>query len=133
MDSNNVIRNALVKLSSNPKQTWRPKDKDLTFGKEGKIPVDGWFTGGVAATISWNGNDHILSGKSGFFAPTVTANGNKIATQATGKTRGIASARTMDSNAVSTSANDRDESKIVIKSVAHSAVSEEQTTDFGCV
>ena len=78
MDSNNVIRNALVKLSSNPKQTWRPKDKDLTFGKDGKIPVDGWFTGGVAATISWNGNDHILSGKSGFFAPTVTTNGNKI-------------------------------------------------------
>ena len=43
MDSNNVIRNALVKLSSNPKQTWRPKDKDLTFGKEGKVAVDGWF------------------------------------------------------------------------------------------
>jgi pSer/pThr/pTyr-binding forkhead associated (FHA) protein len=78
MDSNNVIRNAIVKLGSDLKQTWRPKDKDLTFGKEGKIPVDGWFTGGIAATICWNGNDHILKGKSGFFAATLTVNGQKI-------------------------------------------------------
>ena len=78
MDSNNIIRNARLILTNNPKQNWRPKDKDLTFGKEGKITVDGWFTGGVIATISWNGNDHILKAKSGFFAPTITLNNQKI-------------------------------------------------------
>ena len=79
MDSNNIIRNAVIKLVSNPKQTWRPKDKELTFGKEGKVPVDGWFTGGVIATISWNGNDHVFKGKSGLFGPTIIVNGQKTA------------------------------------------------------
>jgi len=65
MQSSKLIRNARV-ISSEGNQEWTPGDKDLTFGKSGIIQVQGWFTGGTCAQITWNGNDHILKRLSAF-------------------------------------------------------------------
>jgi len=57
LQSSNKVRNARI-ISG--KDSWTPGDKILSFGKGGKIPVQGWFTGGIVAEIHWSGNDHIL-------------------------------------------------------------------------
>ena len=48
----------------------------MTFGKKAEITVDGWFTGGTCAEITWEGNDHKLKKLGGF--TTILLNGVKI-------------------------------------------------------
>ena len=73
LHSSNKVRNARI-ISGN--DSWTPGDKIISFGKNAQIPVQGWFTGGVAAEIHWNGNDHVLK-KTGAFA-SVKVHGAKI-------------------------------------------------------
>ena len=75
MDSGKLIRNARI-VNEAAKQSWTPGDKGLTFGKKAQIPVDGWFTGGTCAEITWEGNDHKIKKLGGF--TTLTVNGVKV-------------------------------------------------------
>ena len=60
MESHRMSSAKLV-LTKNPSQFWFPEDRGLTMGAEGMIAVDGWFTGGIVAEITWNGKGHILT------------------------------------------------------------------------
>ena len=53
-------RSAVVTLKEDPAQRWKPEDKALTFGKKAAIPVGGWLSGAVVATLEWAGNGHVL-------------------------------------------------------------------------
>jgi len=56
-----LIRGARLVLQSNPSNFWYPEAKSLTLGGEGMIPVEGFFTSGVVAELSWNGRAHQLT------------------------------------------------------------------------
>lgn len=55
------MRSAKWVLNKNPQKYWYPEDRGLTMGDAGMISVDGIFTGGVVAEISWNGRSHVLN------------------------------------------------------------------------
>ena len=73
LHSSNKVRHARI---TNGKKEWTPGDKILGFGKNAQVPVTGWFTGGVAAEVHWNGNDHVLKKTSAF--ASVTYKGQKV-------------------------------------------------------
>ena len=54
------MRSAKLILNKNPSQFWFPEDRGLTLGGGGMIAVEGMFTGGVVAEITWNGKAHFL-------------------------------------------------------------------------
>ncbi len=54
------MRSAKLVLNKNPSQFWFPEDRGLTLGGGGMISVEGMFTGGVVAEITWNGKAHVL-------------------------------------------------------------------------
>ena len=54
------MRSAKWVLTKNPSQFWYPEDRGLSMGDGGMIEVEGWFTGGVVAEVSWNGRTHVL-------------------------------------------------------------------------
>ncbi len=54
------MRSAKWVLNKNPSQFWYPEDRGLTMGDGGMISVEGLFTGGVVAEVSWNGRTHVL-------------------------------------------------------------------------
>jgi len=60
------MREAKVTSLINRGKSWRPVDKELTFGGGGVVPVEGRFTGGVVARIVWEGGGHVLE-KTGRF------------------------------------------------------------------
>ena len=80
MASDNIIRSAQIQRSDGSEQ-WTPGVKTITIGKGGLIPVDGWFTGGIVAEVSWNGNDHVIKSMGGLFSASVTVNGQKVSTE----------------------------------------------------
>jgi pSer/pThr/pTyr-binding forkhead associated (FHA) protein len=55
-----VINNGRVSSSTAENAFWYPEDRKITFGGEGMIPVKGFFTGGVVAEVSWDGEAHVL-------------------------------------------------------------------------
>lgn len=54
------MRSAKLVLNKNTSQFWFPENRGLTLGGAGMIDVDGLFTGGVVAEITWNGKSHVL-------------------------------------------------------------------------
>ena len=60
------MRSAKLVLNKNSTQFWFPEDRGLTLGGDGMIPVEGLFTGGVVAEITWNGKTHILHKRARF-------------------------------------------------------------------
>ena len=54
------MRSAKLVLNKNSTRFWYPEDRGLSLGGGGMIPVEGMFTGGVVAEITWNGNVHVL-------------------------------------------------------------------------
>jgi len=54
------MRSAKLVLLKNPTRFWHPEDRGLTMGDEGMVKVEGMFTGGVVAEISWNGKAHVI-------------------------------------------------------------------------
>ena len=52
------------------------EDKDWLIGRRGDIPVSGWFLQSKQATISWNGQNHVLRQFSRF--SSVRINGQKV-------------------------------------------------------
>lgn len=54
------MRNAKLVLLTNPSRFWHPEDRGITIGDDGMIKVEGMFTGGVVAEISWDGKAHVL-------------------------------------------------------------------------
>ena len=78
MESGTIIRNARLVSLSDENKSWTPGDKTVQIGQGGQIPVEGMFTGGVVAEISWNGNDHILKKTGGLLSAGVSVNGQKV-------------------------------------------------------
>lgn len=70
-----LTRNARI-FTADKKQQWTPEKKTLSFGKNQEIPVEGWFTGGIVATVSWTGATHSIEKKSGL--AKVLVNGQKL-------------------------------------------------------
>ncbi len=60
-DEVNKMRNARLVLVTNQARFWHPEDRSLTFGGDGMIPVEGMFSGGVVADVSWDGKNHVLN------------------------------------------------------------------------
>jgi pSer/pThr/pTyr-binding forkhead associated (FHA) protein len=54
------MRSAKLVLLKNPSRFWHPEDRGITMGDAGMVKVEGLFTGGVVAEISWNGKAHVL-------------------------------------------------------------------------
>lgn len=60
-----TLNNACI-LSSDGRRFY-PENTELHFGgAKAHVKVDGWFTGGIVATISWNGHQHHITKKGGF-------------------------------------------------------------------
>ena len=55
------MRSAKLVLNKNSTRFWFPEDRGLTMGGGGMIPVEGMFTGGVVAEITWDGKAHVLN------------------------------------------------------------------------
>ncbi len=60
-DEVNKMRNARLVLLTNPNRFWHPEDRPLTFGSDAMVHVDGMFSGGVVADVSWDGKHHVLN------------------------------------------------------------------------
>lgn len=75
LNQGSLTRNARI-FTADRKQQWTPEKKTLSFGKNQEIPVSGWFTGGIAATVSWTGATHAIEKKAGF--AKVLVNGQKL-------------------------------------------------------
>jgi len=54
------MRNGRMILITNSNRYWHPEDRVLTFGDGGMVTVEGMFTGGVVAEVSWDGKHHVL-------------------------------------------------------------------------
>jgi pSer/pThr/pTyr-binding forkhead associated (FHA) protein len=54
------MRSAKLVLLKNPSRFWHPEDRGITMGDDGMVKVEGMFTGGVVAEISWNGKAHVI-------------------------------------------------------------------------
>jgi len=59
-DDANKMRNGRMALLTNSNRYWHPEDRVLTFGDAGMVSVDGMFTGGVVAEVTWDGKHHVL-------------------------------------------------------------------------
>lgn len=59
-DEAHKMRNARFILITNSNRYWHPEDQPLTFGDGGMVRVDGMFTGGVVAEVTWDGKNHII-------------------------------------------------------------------------
>ncbi len=57
----NKMRNARFVLQTNPNRFWHPEDRPLTFGGDAMVAVEGMFSGGVVADVTWDGKHHVLN------------------------------------------------------------------------
>jgi pSer/pThr/pTyr-binding forkhead associated (FHA) protein len=74
----NTLNNACV--ISNDDRRFYPESNDLHFGgSKAQVKVNGWFTGGIVATISWNGHQHVIEKKGGFMT-SVLVNDKSVST-----------------------------------------------------
>ncbi len=64
--TNKIIEHARLVLDTDSRKFWYPEEKGISFGSAGLVPVEGWFTWGVVATVKWDGKRHLLE-KQGFF------------------------------------------------------------------
>lgn len=72
----NTLNNACI-ISSDGRRFY-PESSELHFGgSKAHVKVDGWFTGGIVATIKWNGHQHEITKKGGFMT-TVLVNDKSI-------------------------------------------------------
>lgn len=74
--SNRAVEHARLVLESDAKRFWYPEEKGLTLGGGGLVPVQGWFTWGIPAAVSWDGKRHVLENKATF--TKVQVNGESI-------------------------------------------------------
>ena len=74
-----VIDAARIQSVTDPKRSWNPGESGLSFGDKGDVNVEGRFTGGIVAAVSWNGRTHVLE-KKGRFA-TVEINDEPVNAQ----------------------------------------------------
>jgi hypothetical protein len=75
----NLKNNACI-IDSSGKKIY-PEANPVTFGKKGAvIKIQGWFTGGVIATISWDGKRHVITKNSGLLV-SVQVNNTGITKQ----------------------------------------------------
>lgn len=59
-NENHLVDHARIVSLKDATQFWHPGEKDLTFGDGGMVAVEGWFTFGVVAHVSWDGVRHFL-------------------------------------------------------------------------
>jgi len=60
-DEVNKMRNARLVLQSNPNRFWHPEDRPLTFGGDAMVAVEGMFSSGVIADVTWDGKHHVVN------------------------------------------------------------------------
>ena len=75
LNQGSLTRNARI-FTADRKKQWSPEKKSLSFGKNQEIPVEGWFTGGLVAVVSWTGATHAIEKKSSF--AKILINGQKL-------------------------------------------------------
>lgn len=63
---NKVVERARMVSEVDSKAFWYPEDRGLTFGSKGMVTVAGWFTGGIAAEVTFSGTKHVLQRKKGW-------------------------------------------------------------------
>ena len=74
-----TLNNACI-LSSDGRRFY-PENSELHFGgTKAHVKVDGWFTGGIVATIQWNGHQHEIT-KKGSFMSTVLVNDKAVSSR----------------------------------------------------
>ncbi len=78
LEANKRMDDASIHRVGQPGQ-WTPGGGDLTFGREARIPIKGWFTGGICAQLSWDPHyaAHVLHRKRGWVH--VSVNRHKVA------------------------------------------------------
>ncbi len=60
------LDSARICLVLDSRAIWNPGDAILSFGEGGDVKVEGRFTSGIAAVVSWNGRSHVLEKKGRF-------------------------------------------------------------------
>ena len=76
MREQSILNNACI--TSADGRTFYPEGNPMHFGGKGsQIKVEGLFTGGIVATIHWNGNAHVIE-KKGSFLSKVLVNSSSI-------------------------------------------------------
>jgi len=70
------MREAKVASLVNRQNSWKPNDRELTFGGAAIVPVEGRFTGGVVARITWENGGHVLEKTARF--TTVEVDGRAV-------------------------------------------------------
>ena len=55
-----LINKSRLQLVDDPSAYWVPGAHKITFGGEGMVPVEGWFTGGIVSEVAWNGQVHVI-------------------------------------------------------------------------
>ena len=55
-----VMREARLVAVLDSRKAWFPKDRELRFGAKEEVGVEGRFTGGVVARITWSGGRHVV-------------------------------------------------------------------------
>ena len=61
----NTLNNGCIISDDN--RRFYPESNNLLFGgAKAQVKVNGWFTGGIVAKISWNGHQHVIEKKGGF-------------------------------------------------------------------
>ena len=60
-DEVNKMRNARLVLQANPNRFWHPEDRPLTLGGDAMVSVEGLFSSGVVADVTWDGKHHVLN------------------------------------------------------------------------
>ena len=73
---NHLVDSARVVSESDRKRFWFPEDRGLSFGAAGMVQVEGWFTGGICAELSWDGRQHVITKKG--WLTHVSVNGQAV-------------------------------------------------------
>ena len=60
-DEVNKMRNGRLVLQTNPNRFWHPEDRPLTLGGDAMVVVEGLFSSGVVADVTWDGKHHVLN------------------------------------------------------------------------
>lgn len=78
-EGNRLVEHARFVLDKDSRRFWYPEDKGLSFGSAGLVRVEGWFTWGVVAAVTWDGKAHVLERRTLF--PVVKVNNLGISSQ----------------------------------------------------
>ena len=83
----------LVSETETEATEWELGETTWTLGRGAEIPVNGWFVGATAASLLWNGRNHVLQRTGGYRAMKVNGKGLQVCTLEPGDVIDIGSSR----------------------------------------